>query len=217
MPFLPRLEGLSRFGVRQCSLARLRNEEGGPSSQYGGHNRGKEEEESGTLWSEWVCGCVDIFAYLCSLISNSTVISLRLLVWRWEKSWITLKGKRARPVFSTARTWNPVWTTKTVSRRENMSSLPAGSTQPGGPQQGGTCMLDYTRKGPQKCHSVEWKWDILIMPNISVVLHHRPLRWQAANYSGMPFLMAEQWRRSARFCEPTPQTRWADDILMKWC
>lgn len=70
-------------------------------------------------------------------------------------------------------------------------------------------------KGPPKCHTVEWKWDILIMPNISVLLHHRPLHWQAANYSRMPFLMAEQWA-ALPIRWATPQTGWADNILMKW-
>lgn len=79
----------------------------------------------------------------------------------------------------------------------------------------GLYMLDYTWKGPKvpRClmemgHSYN--------ANISVLLHHRPLYWQAANYSRMPFLMTKQWA-TLLFWWTTPQMGNVDNILMKWC
>lgn len=66
-------------------------------------------------------------------------------------------------------------------------------------------------KGPPKCHSVGRKWDILIMPNISVLLHHRPLITQGCLFS---------WRNNGprrRFWTRLSTPGRADDILMKWC
>lgn len=58
------------------------------------------------------------------------------------------------------------------------------------------------------------------MPNISVLLHHRSLNWQAANYSRMPFLMVKQWAAVLLQCA-TPQNGEAgsyfnDVMLIRW-
>jgi hypothetical protein len=81
-------------------------------------------------------------------------------------------------------------------------------------------MVDYTWMA-SKCHSVKCKWDILIMPNIPVLLHHRhrPLstgsRSQGGHYSRKPFLMGNNGQQC---CLVAPlHGGMGDNTLMKWC